>query len=485
MADDPRDRTLVDKIAVYQGGKAVVAGTINTVILEGGPPPKITSTAIRRYVVSQILLSVGLLVVAMVIAELITLGVFGLMRNQVANLEAVLNQVQRLRLYHVGNYLNILISLVLVGVIIGVIVLSFEKAQRRMELAKADLEEMIKGLVVNQRELITERVVRGMAYGVKLKHKSPALVDKAIAECIRMAGLEILRENTDQDVKKRLTTLNDVLQVFDKEGPPLLMVNHFNRLYACAFSGLSRALSILSIQLLLVALGAYTASQFPAIRWLVDAGSWVFPAILVWLLLSNLHTLDYWRGKYAPAAEDHNADNLLFQLKPRIDHLKHMVRFYFDRDFNIKMATKETGALRHLPILLWTASWERFYMGGTILITLSFVLGWLPVLLSQVLHLGPQQIFTIIVAALILVVFIEVAVCRFFLGLHDYESLRIRLLKAELQLTQRRFLRGAAKNQVPPEADFRRYQRLCDLLWAMTGDETFRKEVNHEQRMGL
>jgi hypothetical protein len=41
MADDPREKTLVDNIAVYQGGKAVVAGTINTVIIEDGRTPLI------------------------------------------------------------------------------------------------------------------------------------------------------------------------------------------------------------------------------------------------------------------------------------------------------------------------------------------------------------------------------------------------------------------------------------------------------------
>ena len=48
MADDPREKTLVDNIAVYQGGKAVVAHTINTVIIEDGRTPLIPLDQIGR-----------------------------------------------------------------------------------------------------------------------------------------------------------------------------------------------------------------------------------------------------------------------------------------------------------------------------------------------------------------------------------------------------------------------------------------------------
>lgn len=165
-----------------------------------------------------------------------------------------------------------------------------------LEIAQDKLKHHIISRV-NQPDLMTPTSLRALALGIQNEMKCPALTDAMLVTAVRAAALEIEAHHKGATLLKKLRTLNTAMLGIDETVPPLLSIAMTDRILAYVFSMRWALYIAIFLQVLLTILTVLLPTQTPPlIRSAILVIMWAFATLYVWLALSNIRAVNYWRG---------------------------------------------------------------------------------------------------------------------------------------------------------------------------------------------
>ena len=229
-------------------------------------------------------------------------------------------------------------------------------ATLRQDQVLTELTELLlKDLADKDLTLVTATHLRGMAFALAQRSRSPVLSDKNIAQAVRAAALETYdRYAAVRPRERRLAALNNVLKELDSEGPTLLSIATIDQVAAYVRSQ-PIAVGFLFVAVTATAIAGASLRSAPVIA--VAGVLLVAEALLLW---GAVRALRFW------------ASDRPFRTIPVVDSFRQAA-------MNPPPGTSPVRELslllqgqdrRHRPLgvfgyYLWVAIWEGLIMGAS------------------------------------------------------------------------------------------------------------------------